>query len=102
MEISKVLTQWYLVPLWPIIKNKYFTNMKIKPRLLILNTKIFKVCTQWYFVPLGLTLLLTTKILSKNRQQQKMTFFGKYLDHSQNNCEGLTQWDFVPLGPIIT
>ena len=32
----------------------------------------------------------------------KMTFCSKDVDHSQNNCEGLTQWAFVPLGPKLT
>ena len=31
-----------------------------------------------------------------------MTFCWKYSDHSLNNCEGLTQWDFVTLGKTLT
>ena len=48
-------------------------------------------------MPLRLTILLTTKKLSNIDNNNKKRFCWKYLDHSLNNCEGWTQWVFVPL-----
>ena len=62
-------------------KKKYFINMKMLPILLIRNKKI-KEYTQWAFVTLGATILLTTKKVSKHRQQKKMTFVDNiYITH---------------------
>ena len=41
------------------------------------------------------------KNILKHRQQYKDDFCWKYLDHSENNCEGLTQWSFVSLGATL-
>ena len=41
------------------------------------------------------------EIIKTNTTKQKNDFF-KSLDHSQNNCEGITQCKFVPLGPTLT
>ena len=36
------------------------------------------------------------------KNKTSMNFCWKYLDNSQNNCEGLTQWAFLSLGTILT
>ena len=51
---------------------------------------------------LATNILLATEELLKLRQQQKDESSWKYLDNSLNNCEGLTQWDFVTLGTTLT
>ena len=101
MKICKGLTQWALVPLCLTILKKYFTNMEISPTLLRQNTKNAQGIYPMGLCPCGMTLLFTTEKLSKHGQQKNMTFCWKDLDHSQNNCAGLTQWDFVPLGPTL-
>ena len=55
------------------------------------------ICTPWsdYFIN-------NQKNYQNINKKKKMTSCWKYLDHSLNNCEGLTQWAFVPLETTLT
>ena len=77
MRFCNGLTSWALVPLRLTKKKIYFTN-----NLKMNHTKN------------------TTGKLSTIRQWKKNCW--KALDHSQNNFEGLTHWDFLPLGTTLT
>ena len=79
-----------LCALWGDYKNKTkYTNMKIKERNLIYNTKNYKQWTQWSFVPLGPTLTYTCENLNNLR---------KYLEANQcvdgNMCNNKNQHPF--------
>ena len=56
-------------------KLQYFTNMKMSPTTLRLNTKKCKGFNQWAFVSVGKTLVYTTEKLTKLRQLNKYEFF---------------------------
>ena len=76
--------------------------MKMSPTTLIRNKKITRI---W---PMGLCDPWASSFINNWRKNQnldnktKTTFCWKVLDHSQNNCERLTQWDFVTFGPTLT
>ena len=56
----------------------------------------------WPLVPLGRIVFWRPNFLTKLRQQTNMTSCWKYLDQKQNNCKGLIQWAFVPLGLTLS
>ena len=89
------------MPLWS--KNILnFTNMNLSPTFLKWNTKIQGI------KPMGLCKPLENSFINEQNNYQNiykktnMASCWKSLDHSQNNCAGLTQWAFVPLVPTLT
>ena len=75
--------------------------MKMSPTFLIWKI-IQKICPMVLCAPWAESFIHNWKNYQSIDNKTKMTFCWKYLDNSQNNCDGLTQWSFVTLGPTIT
>ena len=77
--------------------------MKMSPTFLKCNIKIFQE-----IYPTGIFYPWTDSFINNRKNYQnignkiKMTSCWKYLDHSLNKCDGLTQWVFVTLGQTLT
>ena len=76
--------------------------MKFSPTFLMWNTK------NQGTNPMGLCDPWTESFINNQNNYQNIDnktniyFCWKALDHSLNNCQGLTQWAFVPLGLTLT
>ena len=81
--------------------KQYFQNIKMSPTFLKWNTKIqgidaMGICAPWA------ESFINNQYNYQNIDNKTKMFFLKALDHSLNTCEGVTQWVFLPLGPILT
>ena len=90
------------MPLWETIKNNISQNIKSSTTFLKWNIKKSSDISNGTFCPLGWLFYSQLKIYQNKDNKTKIIFCWKSLDRSQNNCEGLTQWDFVSLGDTIT
>ena len=88
------------MPLWPTIKNEYFTNMKISPTLLRWNTKKSRDRPNGNLCPLVQLFYPQLKNYQNIDNKTKMMFLKIFIS-SINNCE-LNQIGLCTLGPTLT
>ena len=98
-RIGKRPTQWALVP--PFLTIKIFHKHENVTNIIKMKQKNSRDTPNGSFCPLGRLFYPQPKHLSKHRQQNG-DFLLKVFYHSLNNCKGLNQQAFIPLGSTIT